>query len=89
MHEGPDSLYLSDKSIDAIASDGPQGIQATEQKSSDRRKLFDGSDDTTGRKADMFTARSGGISCGPRRLPLGVRAAGLRSPFGSVVAFWQ
>jgi len=59
MHEGPDSVYLSDKPIDAMASDGPQGIQATEQKSRHRPKMFDDTDGGRSSRAGVFTGRAG------------------------------
>jgi hypothetical protein len=89
MREGPDSVYLSDKPIVTIASDRPQGTQATEQKSSDSPKLFDGSDDGRLCGAAVFTGRSGRWLVERRSLRVAVRAAGLRSPLGCVVAFWQ
>jgi hypothetical protein len=59
MHEGPDSVYLSDKPIVPITSDGPQGTQATEQKSSDWHKLFDRSDGGGWCGAAVFTGDRG------------------------------
>jgi hypothetical protein len=55
MHEGPDSVYLSDKPIELFGSDGPQGTQATEQKSSHRPKMFDRTDGTPYSDAGVFT----------------------------------
>jgi hypothetical protein len=71
MHEGPDSVYLSDKPIDTIVPDGPQGTQVTEQKSSDWHKLFDGSDGGGWTGATVFTGRSGSLAPGA---PLASRA---------------
>jgi hypothetical protein len=55
MHEGPDCVQLSDKPIDTIGSDRPQGTQATEQKSRHRSKMFDGTDGRAYSDAGVFT----------------------------------
>jgi hypothetical protein len=55
MHDRPDSVYLSDKPIEVIGSDGPQGIQVTEQKSRHRPKMFDRTDGAAYREAGVFT----------------------------------